>query len=367
MEIDFEQALEESKGNGLLYKRKYDGKKVRVSGKIVAIDTEIFENKPFVCLVNRDSKVADVSKALYCYFEDSEADSVMELRTGQWVTIEGICTENLLFTFVLLNSRVVNASQPTSQTSAPSARTENTATETSTVSTQTQPSVSTENTASQTVETPVYEEHNYKLTDAEYTLMMKNADFAKADKALNNAWQNAKKSLLDYDFKALKYEQNQWISSGRDEWANILANEEGEYGYTKTEAYTVATQARANYVLLWARGYRAANVTGDKVNVRSKPNTKGKVLFQVSRYLYEYDKYDYGRERLIVDSHPVTDNKGDKWYRVYYRYNYTPDSDAPTLYEKADGYINGRFVSLEEYLTDRDYDLIVPSTAFGIF
>ena len=94
----------------------------------------------------------------------------------------------------LQNCRVVNASQPTSQASAPSVKTENMATETSTASTQTQQSVNTGNTASQTFEIPVME-YNYKLTDAEYKQMMKNPEFAKADKALNNAWQNAKSGL----------------------------------------------------------------------------------------------------------------------------------------------------------------------------
>lgn len=229
------------------------------------------------------------------------------------------------------------------------------------------PSAITENTPSQTNEAPVYERPHYKMTDAEYKQMMKNPDFAKADNALNNAWKNAKKSLNANAFNVLKENQKKWISNGRDEWAEILADKEGEYGLSKNEAYTIATQARANYVSLWAKGYCAATVTGDKVNVRNKPSTKGKVLFQVSRYRYDYDKNDdYGRERLIVDSDPATDNKGDKWYKVFYRYDYTPDSDAPLIYEKANGYINGNFISLE-YLTEHDYGLIVPPTVYGGF
>ena len=62
------------------------------------------------------------------------------------------------------------------------------------------------------------------MTDAEYTQVMKNPDFAKADKALNNALQNAKKSLNANAFNVLKQQQNKWISNGRDEWADILAN-----------------------------------------------------------------------------------------------------------------------------------------------
>ena len=111
----------------------------------------------------------------------------MNLKKGQKVTIEGICRsgENMFGETIaqLQNCRVVNASQPTSQASVPSVKTENMATETSTASTQTQQSVNTGNTASQTFEIPVME-YNYKLTDAEYKQMMKNPEFAKADKAL---------------------------------------------------------------------------------------------------------------------------------------------------------------------------------------
>ncbi|MBR0232539.1 MAG: hypothetical protein IJQ47_00635 [Synergistaceae bacterium] len=62
----------------------------------------------------------------------------------------------------------------------------------------------------------------------------------------------------------------------------------------------------------------------------------------------------------------ATDNKGDKWYRVLYRYDDTPDSDAPCIYEKANGYINGNFIS-PEYLTEDDYGLIVTPTVYGGF
>ena len=199
------------------------------------------------------------------------------------------------------------------------------------------------------------------LSDAEYKQMLKDPEFAKADKALNNAWQNAQKSLSANAFNVLKQDQQKWISSGSTAWTKILADEEGEYAYSKTKAYAITAQARANYISLWTKGYSAASVTGDKVNVRSKPNTKGKVLFQVSRYIY------YERERLIVDSNnPAIDSKGDRWYKVLYRYTYTPDSDAPSYYEKTNGYINGRFIA-HEPLTESDYGLIVASTALKVF
>lgn len=448
MEINFAQTVRECLDNNLVYKRKYDGKKVRVTEKIFFIGTNPFNEKIYVRLSYRDHSFdggINDTEDLYCYFEEAQADNVMKLKVDQRVTIEGTFKDCLPFS--LENCRIVNA--PQAQSQPPATQPNNTETIEideavkefmqrenipysiaakgdvyllrsytsqfkaingngaylySEPSTSSKAILKLENGAKLIADAEYmgndgsdwYYVHfgdsakgwvqsqyitdrdpddnssdtgnaGFTLSDAEYTQMLKNSsEFAKADKALNNAWQNAKKSLNSNAFNILKEQQNKWISKGRDEWASILAEEEGEYGYPKNKAYAVATQARANYVSLWAKGYCAATVTGDKVNVRSKPNLKGKVLFQVSRYLYDYDKYDHGRERLIVDLNYATDNKGDKWHRVYYRYNYTPDSDAPLLYEKANGYINGRFVSLE-YLSDRDYGLIVPSTAFGIF
>ena len=184
------------------------------------------------------------------------------------------------------------------------------------------------------------------LSDAEYKQMMKNPEFAKADKALNNAWQNAKKSLSDSDFNALKQRQNEWIARGRSEWVSSVS----EY-FDKITAYTIATRERAKYIDMLARGCSAATVLGDKVNVRSKPNTKSKVLFQVSRYIYDEV------ERLIIDNNFVRDNKGDIWYKVLYVYSYTPDS-GDSGFQENKGYINGRFISTEP-LTENDFSLMM--------
>ncbi len=199
----------------------------------------------------------------------------------------------------------------------------------------------------------------FMLSDAEYKQMMKDPKFANADKALNEAWKNAQKSMSANAFNSLKQAQDRWISSGGKEWAKYLTDDD-EWSKSKAEAYTIVTQARAKYIYLHSSGCSAASVTGDKVNVRRKPNTKGQIIFQVSRYLYDE------RERLIIDSNnPAIDSKGDRWYKVLYRYTYTPDSDAPSFYEKINGYINGRFIT-HELLTEADYGLIVVSTALEI-
>ena len=51
----------------------------------------------------------------------------------------------------------------------------------------------------------------FALSDAEYKKMMKDPTFAAADKALNAAWKEAKKSLPFYEFDALKRDQKQWV------------------------------------------------------------------------------------------------------------------------------------------------------------
>ena len=110
--------------------------------------------------------------------------------------------------------------------------------------------------------------------------MLKDPEFAKADKALNNAWQNAQKSLSANAFNVLKQDQQKWISSGRTEWAKILADEEGEYAYSKTKAYAITIQARANYISLWANGYCAASVTGIKSMSAANLTQKAKFCFR---------------------------------------------------------------------------------------
>ena len=81
------------------------------------------------------------------------------------------------------------------------------------------------------------------LSDAEYLKMKKNSrEFAKADKELSQVWKEAKKALGKSDFKRLQEEQRKWIAKGRDEDAKAYM----EDGMTRTEAYTAATEQRAN-------------------------------------------------------------------------------------------------------------------------
>ena len=185
------------------------------------------------------------------------------------------------------------------------------------------------------------EDDTVTLTDSEYKQMLKNyPDFAKADKALNDAFAMAKKSLKAKDFEALKKEQEKWISSGRDAEARELI-EGGLYEYSRPEAYTETTQARANYLLHLAKGERfmIGSLKGTRINVRSKP-INGKVLFQVNKDTEK--KID----SLIVDEVPITKG-GEKWYRVRYHGTAAAYTCDNFLYYKTNGFISGRFIQLE--------------------
>ena len=83
------------------------------------------------------------------------------------------------------------------------------------------------------------------LSDAEYKKLMKESPaFAKADKELTQAWNEAKKALGKGDFDKLKKEQQAWIASGRDKRAKALI----AGGMSHAEAYAAATGERAEAI-----------------------------------------------------------------------------------------------------------------------
>ena len=83
----------------------------------------------------------------------------------------------------------------------------------------------------------------FALSDAEYLKMKRNSQsFARADRKLTNTWNKLKKSLPEEVFEKLQKDQRSWIKKGRDDAANSYISE----GYSRTEAYTFATNDRAN-------------------------------------------------------------------------------------------------------------------------
>ncbi|MBR1438865.1 MAG: DUF1311 domain-containing protein [Synergistaceae bacterium] len=93
----------------------------------------------------------------------------------------------------------------------------------------------------------------FALSDAEYLRMRKSSsDFARADKRLNQVWANLKKSLPRSVFTQLDKLQREWVKSGRDDEAASLMDD----GYSKAEAYAIATNDRADSLPKIAEGIR---------------------------------------------------------------------------------------------------------------
>lgn len=107
----------------------------------------------------------------------------------------------------------------------------------------------------------------FALSDSSYIKMKKNSpEFARADKRLSNVWTNLKKSLPKRVFTELQKNQREWIASGRDEAADEYMDE----GYSRAEAYTMATNDRAD-----ALPQIAANLRGNSTPSRpSRPAKK---------------------------------------------------------------------------------------------
>ena len=78
------------------------------------------------------------------------------------------------------------------------------------------------------------------LTDAEYREMLKDPGFVAADKALNQAWAEAKKVMPKAAFEALKKEQGAWVAKGRDTEAKELMKN----GMEAPKAYALVTEMR---------------------------------------------------------------------------------------------------------------------------
>ena len=84
---------------------------------------------------------------------------------------------------------------------------------------------------------------SFALSDADYLKMKKNnQSFARADRKLTNTWNKLKKSLPEFVFKELQKDQRDWVGKGRDDDAKQYLKE----GYSRVEAYTMATNDRAN-------------------------------------------------------------------------------------------------------------------------
>ncbi|MCR4819002.1 MAG: SH3 domain-containing protein [Fretibacterium sp.] len=100
----------------------------------------------------------------------------------------------------------------------------------------------------------------FALSDADYKKLMKDKDFARADRALTKAWNKAKKSFPNTKagkaaYQLLLADQREWIRNGRDANAQDLM---GMDGYSKVEAYAEVTRDRVRYLPELVREYLKA-------------------------------------------------------------------------------------------------------------
>ncbi|MBQ3394896.1 MAG: DUF1311 domain-containing protein [Synergistaceae bacterium] len=82
----------------------------------------------------------------------------------------------------------------------------------------------------------------FALSDAEYRRLKRtSSDFRRADNELTQVWKELKESLSSKVFAELQKNQREWIRKGRDDAARKYIRE----GYSRAEAYTMATNDRA--------------------------------------------------------------------------------------------------------------------------
>ena len=99
----------------------------------------------------------------------------------------------------------------------------------------------------------------FALSDKEYKQFMRTPEFAKADKALNAAWQNAKNSLDGNEFETLKKNQRSWVKSGRDNEAKPLLRK-----MKRVQAYAIVTDNRAKYINDYVQNLTRGNDDDDE-------------------------------------------------------------------------------------------------------
>lgn len=84
----------------------------------------------------------------------------------------------------------------------------------------------------------------FALSNAEYREFMQDPDFADADAYLNEVYEDLKDEMPSAKFKILQKEQNDWVKGWRDVDADMYMDK----GYPPLDAYTKATEERAEYI-----------------------------------------------------------------------------------------------------------------------
>ena len=111
------------------------------------------------------------------------------------------------------------------------------------------------------------------------------------------------------------------LSTGWD-----FSDSDASYADTQWES---VPQTSADFDLMSAR------VTGNNVNVRSAPNTQGRVLFQITNPDDEF---------LVIYKNPTRDSSGENWYRIIFRWG---AEFGEFIGVDGEAYIISRFLAIE--------------------
>ena len=150
----------------------------------------------------------------------------------------------------------------------------------------------------------------FALSDSEYLKMKRNnRDFARADRALTRVWKNLKEELDPEAFDLLQKNQREWIKTGRDNQAKAYIKE----GYSRVEAYTMATNDRDKALPELAEDYRL-EIQGERMKhleegkQRSrKNNTRRSQAVVKKEKVKEEEEYEDGEDYYDDDD----DNFGE--------------------------------------------------------
>ena len=83
------------------------------------------------------------------------------------------------------------------------------------------------------------------LSDADYLQMKRDSpEYASAEQNLTRVWKDLKNSMPQDKYYILLQEQRDWIRAERDAFAAGYMRQ----GYSRVEAYTMATNDRANFL-----------------------------------------------------------------------------------------------------------------------
>ena len=152
------------------------------------------------------------------------------------------------------------------------------------------------------------------LSGAEYRKMLKDPEFAAADKELNRVWAELKKSMSKEAFKLLEKDRDAWVSKGRDEDANARMKKEG---LSRTAAYAAATRARTKALPGLAQQYASPKPKASpKTSPKASPKVSEKRMVEVTLVNKRDEKVFVAIARHSYDENDVKTSISKGWWTV---------------------------------------------------